>query len=54
MDFTLSETQALVRKTARDFATREVAPRAMHLQKRLLHEILRASGVSYTPRQERR
>ena len=28
MDFTLSETQALVRKTARDFAQREVAPRA--------------------------
>jgi alkylation response protein AidB-like acyl-CoA dehydrogenase len=28
VDFTLSETQALVRKTARDFARREVAPRA--------------------------
>jgi alkylation response protein AidB-like acyl-CoA dehydrogenase len=28
VDFTLSETQAAVRKTARDFARREVAPRA--------------------------
>jgi alkylation response protein AidB-like acyl-CoA dehydrogenase len=27
VDFTLSETQALVRKTARDFARREIAPR---------------------------
>src|SRR5580692_2732869 len=33
MDFTLSEEQRLIRDTARDFAAREVAPKAAELDK---------------------
>ena len=33
MDFTLTEEQRLLRDTARDFAAREIAPRAAELDK---------------------
>ncbi len=47
MDFELSEEEALIRETARDFAARELAPRAYEIDRReeIPRDVIRGLGA---------